>query len=263
MSANWSLTGWLSDDVKDLESYWDPTKMNFLGGQKEKCATTGRLHWQAWVQFTTRKRFTGVTKVFGPGKDWHVERVVDLPAMVDYVKKEDTRVEAYREWGRFNTQGKAAKAWGEVSDAIHDGADKKRLWLSHDTVMSTRYRAAYEMMSVLRAPTDKAKYGLDEFKDWEPITEWDTSWVLWGASQIGKTQFALAHFKNPLLVSHIDELKHFSAGTHDGIVFDDMSFTHTPRTAQIHLVDQNNSRAIHIRYGLGMIPAHTKITEEL
>ena len=47
--------------------------------------------------------------------------------------------------------------------------------------------------------------------------------VICGASHIGKTHFALAHFDYPLLVSEMDDLKNKSLRT-DGIVFDQMRF---------------------------------------
>lgn len=47
--------------------------------------------------------------------------------------------------------------------------------------------------------------------------------VLHGPSGTGKTQFALAHFKRPLLITHIDGLKNLNF-THDGIVFENMEF---------------------------------------
>jgi len=82
--------------------------------------------------------------------------------------------------------------------------------------------------------------------------------IFWGPSGFGKTQFALAHFKNPLFVTHLDELSRFNKAVHDGIVFDDMSFSHLPRNTQIYLLDQDNNRAIHVRYKTAKLPKHTK-----
>jgi len=59
------------------------------------------------------------------------------------------------------------------------------------------------------------------------------------------------------MVSHIDQLAFYDAVQYEGILFDDMSFTHLPRTAQIHIADQDDNRYIHIRYGMAFIPAHT------
>jgi hypothetical protein len=55
----------------------------------------------------------------------------------------------------------------------------------------------------------------------------------------------------------MDDLGNFDIANHTGIVFDDMCFKHLPRTAQIHLVDQDDDRSIHIRYTTAFIPAGT------
>jgi hypothetical protein len=91
-----------------------------------------------------------------------------------------------------------------------------------------------------------------------PITDWTTSWLVWGRAGSGKTQWALAHFKNPLLVSTIDDLHEYDEEEHDGIVFDDMSFKHMPGQAIIHLLDIDLERSIHCRYINATIPANTK-----
>ena len=54
-------------------------------------------------------------------------------------------------------------------------------------------------------------------------------------------------------MSHLDQLGDYTA-EHDGIIFDDMSFEHHPRTSQIAIVDMEQPRAIHIRYKTAKIP---------
>lgn len=90
------------------------------------------------------------------------------------------------------------------------------------------------------------------------ISDWTTSWLIHGAAGTGKTQFALSHFLNPLMVSHIDDLHDFDPEEHDGIIFDDMSFKHMPGDAIIHLLDIDHDRSIHCRFFNAEIPAHTK-----
>lgn len=92
----------------------------------------------------------------------------------------------------------------------------------------------------------------------QPITDWTLSHLVWGKAGAGKTQWALGHFKTPLLVSHMDKLKLFDSEIHDGIVFDDMSFRHLHAEAIIHLLDTANDREIHARYDIASIPAGTK-----
>lgn len=83
-----------------------------------------------------------------------------------------------------------------------------------------------------------------------------SSWVIVGQSGCGKTSWAKYNAPKPcLFVTHIDDLKHFKSSTHKSIIFDDMDFKHLPRTAQIHIVDVNDGRSIHVRYGTAYIPA--------
>lgn len=80
--------------------------------------------------------------------------------------------------------------------------------------------------------------------------------VLVGASGIGKTVLAKKMVDKPaLFVSHIDQLKTFRPDYHKGIVFDDVSFKHTPITNQIGICDYDNPRAIHCRHTVANIPA--------
>jgi hypothetical protein len=80
--------------------------------------------------------------------------------------------------------------------------------------------------------------------------------ILKGASGIGKTVVAKKIIDKPaLFVSHVDQLKLFRVGYHKGIIFDDISFNHTPRENQIAITDYDNARAIHCRHTVATIPA--------
>jgi hypothetical protein len=92
-----------------------------------------------------------------------------------------------------------------------------------------------------------------------PPTEDFKCLFIHGATNTGKTEWAIAHFpEGCLFVRHMDDLKGFVPGVHDGIVFDDMSFAHLPREAVIHLLDWDRPSAIHCRYTTATIPAHTR-----
>lgn len=83
--------------------------------------------------------------------------------------------------------------------------------------------------------------------------------VVIGPSGCGKSSWAKRVSAKPALwVRHLDVLRSFRAGYHKSIIFDDMSFQHMPREAQIHLVDQTDEAHIHCRYGYAIIPAGTQ-----
>lgn len=99
------------------------------------------------------------------------------------------------------------------------------------------------------------KYHPSDFA--EPLKSLDKAILFCGPSNTGKTQFALAHFKHPLLVRHIDQLKTLRPD-HDGIVFDDMSFGQWPPESVIHLLDIECESPIHARFKNATIPAGTR-----
>nr|WAE42549.1 MAG: replication associated protein [Cressdnaviricota sp.] len=78
--------------------------------------------------------------------------------------------------------------------------------------------------------------------------------VITGSTGIGKTTHVREQCRKPaLFVTHMDGLRKLRP-EHQSIVFDDMSFLHVPREAQIQLVDRSVARQIHVRYGIVEIP---------
>lgn len=81
--------------------------------------------------------------------------------------------------------------------------------------------------------------------------------ILHGPSGLGKSSLAKALLPMALFCSHTDQLKQYDPQKMYGIIFDDMNFLHWPRESQIHLVDWDFMRSIHLRYVNASIPAHT------
>jgi hypothetical protein len=72
----------------------------------------------------------------------------------------------------------------------------------------------------------------------DAVTDWSVTWFFVGASGCGKTQFAMAHFKNPLVINRLDGVQLFqAAGVHDGIVFDDIDVNSFKKKAPQLLID--------------------------
>lgn len=93
------------------------------------------------------------------------------------------------------------------------------------------------------------RYTLDKFTK-EPLNfEGDTkSYVLIGATGIGKTQWAMAHFKNPAIVTNKSSLANIST-RNDGIVFDDYSFTMCNPDTVLHYADTEIEKTHDVKYG--------------
>lgn len=76
-----------------------------------------------------------------------------------------------------------------------------------------------------------------------------------GPSEAGKTSWAQSIAPQPyLLATHLDDLKHLTAHI-KCIIFDDMEFSHLPRTSQIHIADRLTWHSIHCRHTIAHIPA--------
>lgn len=78
--------------------------------------------------------------------------------------------------------------------------------------------------------------------------------ILHGPTASGKTALAKSLAPNPILVSHLDQLKSLPKNT-SHLILDDMFFGHLPRTTVLHLMDLEEERHIHVRYGTGVLPA--------
>ena len=83
------------------------------------------------------------------------------------------------------------------------------------------------------------------------------SLVVIGKTESGKTEWCksyVTHYlkKTFLKVTHIDHLKKYDG--EDVIIWDDVNFTHIPRTSCIHIAEVRNSRQIHMRHTVADIP---------
>lgn len=142
-----------------------------------------------------------------------------------------------------------------IQSEIMDGATIQEIFQNHFG-QAVRYHQAFDRYIGMQrivgtyAETDR----------WpEVIYPEGQSLILWGESGIGKTTKAKQMIgPNHLMVRHPDGLLKFDRNFHTGIIFDDMEFLHTPRTAQIHLLDWDDHSQIHCRYACAEIPAHTK-----
>ena len=242
----------------DVKQDWESVvndenhSVHYVGYSIETCPKTKKKHQQGFFQLKKKMRITGIVKQKGMGA-MHMEV---MRGSYEENKKYCSKEGEFKEHGVFVVKGQRTQLMLAIDD-VKAGMSTKNLWLTHSVQMVKFHKGLNMLKDVLGRNEDKANYTLEEFK-WDPITDWSTSHILWGKSGIGKTQFALAHFEHPLLVSHIDDLRNFDKEVNDGIIFDDMDFLQRPRSGQIHLVDQDHDRAIHLRYANFTIPKNTK-----
>ncbi len=114
-----------------------------------------------------------------------------------------------------------------------------------------KVRQEFNKMSVFATPAE----GVDtsQFKN----LEWPKrkALVLRGPSGIGKTQWAIAQFHNPIMIEDLDDLKNIPKEC-DGLVFDEIQFDMLSKAKKIALTDWEMARTVRIRHTLGRIPRH-------
>lgn len=234
----------VEEDLKLLTSWAD--EVSRLVVSKELCPKTGKEHLQGSVVFRRAYRL-GQLKKLHPSAHWEPTRCT---ADKLYIMKKDSElllnVNNRKQGNRSDLQ--------TVVEDIKDGVQPYDLWKNHTATMIRYSRGILEASRIFGAKGSTTSY-----PPLRPLLdEWSRSIIIWGEPGVGKSQYALAHFKSALMVSNINDLKSFNKAIHDGIIFDDMSFTHMPREVQIHLVDQDFDRSIRVMYGIMTIPAHTK-----
>lgn len=217
---------------------------------REICPATQRPHIQGYVMFKQRKRLSELKKIHSTAQ-W--KKVNGSPWQNKVYCSKDG---SFSEIGEVPKEPKEKdETWREVlacetyEEAIAMVREKRpRDYCLHGEAIERNLKRSKK-----KAYT--AKYALGEFTH-EPIVL-SKACLFVGPTLTGKTQFAMAHFKSPLFVRHIDQLKTFGP-ENDGIVFDDMSFKHWPAEAVIHLLDAECPSEINIRYATASIPAGTK-----
>lgn len=215
---------------------------------------SGTPHFQGYVEFKNRKTLGAAKALLGQRLHLEKRRGTSQEAS-DYCAKEDHNPYVFGTLS-VSEAGRRSDLESALND-VREGSSIFELWQSHPTVM-VRYEKAMKRAKVMLGPRQVREcYPLENFK-WNIIHDWSRSQLLWGEPGIGKTEYARSLLPKALFVSHKDMLVDYDPEIYEGIIFDDMSFTHEPRSSQIHLVDQDNERSIHCRYQCALIPAHTK-----
>lgn len=246
----WTLNNYTDEEVNLLsnlvESHDDVAFLSF----GREVGENGTPHLQGHLELHRRLRLNQVKSILGQRAHLEVRRGTFEEAQ-EYCQKD----------GDFETFGeRVSKGPGKRTDldrlaeAIRDGGSKRELAVTFGKEF-IKYRKGidqyYDLFACRRFQIFHGPFR------WAHNISTDVSTIFWGNAGIGKTEYAKYLLPNALFVSHLDDLGGFN-DQYDGIIFDDMCFTHLPRSSQIHLVDMENERSIHIRYKTATIPAHSK-----
>lgn len=247
-----TINNYTKDELDQLRRLESGSLLTYLICGIERGAG-GTPHLQGYLEVPTRQRFSGVCKIPGLGRAHLETRKGNSKQAAEYCRKEGD----FFEVGEISQvrQGKRT----DLDDAIEDikaGCSTSDLWNSHSKTMVRNSRGLLELWGQLKAQREVVTFPLDSFTFSLDFCE-GTSHVVIGPSGCGKTSYARSCFPKALFCSHMDDLGKFDADRHEAIIFDDMGFSHMPRTAQIHLVDWDDDRSIHIRYKTAFIPRGT------
>lgn len=262
-SKFWCFT--VNNPTKQLQpELWNPKlpdtcKITWMVWQLE-VGKDGTPHYQGYIEIGRSQRRSWIMRLPGLETCWTKPRYINSNSerASAYCQKPETRVEGPWTFGKMNTkndgevkhQGKRTD-WDDIKEDIKRGAPMRKIAENHFEKF-VKYGKALSLYQKMCKPLGKTDYDLSQFK----LDKLDLKKpvLLHGPSGTGKTGFALAHFKNPLLVSHADDLGRLDPSEHDGIVFDDMSFTHYPAESVIHLLDIEMDRSVNCRYICGELP---------
>lgn len=214
----------------------------------------GAIHYHAWVQFPRKKDIRNATFFDYQSVHPNIQACRNVQAWKTYIRKD----------GDY-TEDTSTTTENDYFTVCKDLEEDKPGWITYciSNKISFQYMELIWKMchverdcTITEDPPEEAVM-CNALQSYVPT--FNKPLVIVGPSGCGKTTWAIRNAPKPIcFVSHMDQLKHFDPQFHRSIVFDDMSFSHMPREAQIHLLDQHQPRAIHRRYGVTTIPAGTK-----
>jgi hypothetical protein len=249
---------------------WDPHFFDFESNPsivylicQLEVGENGTTHWQGYLHLSRATRCLGAKKALFC--QWaHLEpRKGTVDQAIEYCEKVDSCAgEDYRfvvgvrpssvSGGSKNADVhyRAALACQTYEEAMRTLSERSpRDFVIYNSTITKFFKHYFARNSDI-VPRDITTFRLGRI-DMETLTS--RAIVISGGSGFGKTAWAIAHFKSPLICSHIEDLKKLSS-QYDGVVFDDMSFSHYPASSCIHLVDLEYDRSINVRWGIVTLP---------
>jgi len=232
-------------------------KVIFVQWQSE-IGENGTHHFQGYMEF---KKPVSITYLHSlPGlHDAHFEarrgtrdqaRAYCTPDKGTGVE-DPTYIEGPWQFGQWRTQGQRTDLI-ELQNDLKAGYSLRYISNNHFSNFLRYYKAVERWIELNRPPTVEKKYPLDSFNI--PPVDLKFAQLITGGPGFGKTRYAVAHFNNPLFVRHMDELLCLQIGEHDGIIFDELNFSHFPCGARINLLDLELPAQVHCRYRHVTIP---------
>jgi hypothetical protein len=221
----------------------------------------GEKHIHALLKYKKKVDLRDKRKFDYQGRHPNIQAVKNIQATINYIKKDNH----WTEHGSIDNATVVKESPYKLAKTLD--SEEKFFEECHKLKHSFLYaRHAFEL-------NRRGALDLNTILEWDqqglisnnrlnnlptPVELSKSLWIL-GPSGCGKTTWAKKNLPKPLLfITHLDVLQEYRPNYHRCLLFDDMSFAHLPRTAQIHIVDTENPRQIHIRYRIITIPAGTQ-----
>lgn len=161
----------------ELESkfIFNEDKMQYVVFQQEKCPSTGRLHYQGYIEFRTQIGITNVKKLLNDETVHLEKRMGTQKQAIAYCTKDETKVNGPWEYGSPNTQGKRTDL-EQISEDIKNGEPIMNI-VENNPSQYIRYHRGIEKLHELYQP----------IRDFKPEV-----FIYWGKAGSGKTRKAFS-----------------------------------------------------------------------
>jgi len=183
---------WVFTSYDDAKPIYDEQTMSFLLYQREKCPTTGRLHWQGMFSLHHPKTFSGLKRML---PEFHLEVCRDIRKSIEYCRKEESRIENGEEHGI-----RPDKDWR--------GMPYTELWAERPEWMLRNWRAVKEYQQACKGPPARENHKLT---------------VYYGAPGTGKSY--KAYGENPEAYSKDGTIWWDGYNRHPVVIWDDFAGT--------------------------------------
>lgn len=221
----------------------------------EEVGDSGTYHYQGYLETTRRKTITALKKIPGLERAHFEQRRGTSDEAIAYCSKIDdpSFIDGPYTFGTRSTvkQGQRSDL-SRIQQQLMDGASLAQVATDNFSQFIRYHRGITEYQRLVHPQAEEKLFDITQFN--RARLDLTRPVLLWGEGGTGKTEFALAHFERPLLVRHIDALRDLRPGFHDGLVFDDMDFSHWPHGSRVHILDMNRPSQIHCRYSHAVIP---------
>lgn len=231
------LEFWNENNIKDIDvvsslrpKFDDLKNLRYAIYQFEKCPSTGNYHFQIFIQLISSRGHMFLIKFL---KCWWrpTAKKQSFKIMKGYCSKIETRI--FGPW-EFGTPCEKERKRTDLTEFRNNIASTlkssnttnqalRKLFEIEPTNMIKYGNAAREYIKIHRTRDDSTPFTEFTLKKLDP--EMIKSKAIWlrGCSDLGKSAYALSHFKKPLLIRKIEELDLIGDET-DGLVFDDATF---------------------------------------